>query len=299
MARSTATPATGSAADERRREAAVRDLAAHLFDDPTRLEQTLTHEITDRFTIAPHAHEGILQFDLLVGLQGRAWVGKRAFNIVGNTAMVARPGETHGYELTPGEATCRVYHFKLRVERNWPIVRQSVFPRLRTQLSGAEPLAAAMRGVVRLGVVEHLRPPLLLTRVVEAMCLWPLAKQRSVATGSGEDDDENVDQRMAAAFDLIDQRLDDPPTLDELARAAHFSGRHFARRFRRLYGCTPHTYITARRFAAARQMLAQERLRITHIAEHLGFGSVATFSRWFTQHAGVSPSHYREDPTVM
>jgi len=64
-------------------------------------------------------------------------------------------------------------------------------------------------------------------------------------------------------------------------------------------GATPHTYITARRFALARQVLSQDRLKINQVADQLGFGSVATFSRWFSQQAGISPSKFREDPGMM
>jgi len=104
---------------------------------------------------------------------------------------------------------------------------------------------------------------------------------------------------MSAALDRIDRRLDGPPGIEELAQVAHFSGRHFSRRFQAAMGATPHTYITARRFALARQVLSQDRLKINQVAEQLGFGSVATFSRWFSQQAGISPSKFREDPGVM
>lgn len=284
-------------------EQAVRELCSKVFADPSLLVQTLTHQISDTFTIREHVHDDVMQFDLLVGCGGTVWSEGNAIAIEGNTAMVSPPGCEHGYELFPGDQTSRVYHFKLRVAEDWQIIReaQAEFPRVVTGLGTVEALAAAMRSMTRLGLIEHLRPILLIARLAEVLCLWPTDQgdARPIAGDEGGRDDSDVDQRMAAAFELIERRLSNPPSLDELARAAHFSPRHFARRFRRLYGCTPHTYITARRFALARQSLTQQRLSVTQIARSLGFGSVATFSRWFTQQAGASPSQYREDPTVM
>lgn len=286
----------------RRRDAAVRELCSHLFADPARLVQTLTHQIEARFEIAPHTHDDVLQFDLLVGCAGRVWAQGRSHAIAGTTALVSPPGDTHGYTLEPGDGPSRVYHFKLRVEPGWGAVKQRAWPAALVDVGAAEPLRAALRAVMRLGVVERLRPPLLMVRVAEVLCLWPTARgqaERATLGTAAGDDDAQQERRMAAAVALIDARLADPPDLDELAQAAHYSPRHFARRFRRLYGCTPHTYLTAKRFALARQMLTEDRLRITHIADRLGFGSVATFSRWFSQQAGVSPTDYRQDPTVM
>jgi len=46
-------------------------------------------------------------------------------------------------------------------------------------------------------------------------------------------------------------------------------------------------------------MLLQDRLKTHQIADALGFSSSATFSRWFSHHAGVSPGRFRQDPHVM
>ena len=284
-------------------ERAVRTLCSKAFADPSLLVQTLTHQISDPFTIREHVHDDVMQFDLLVGCEGVVRSAGKAIAIEGNTAMVSLPGCEHGYELLPGDQASRVYHFKLRVaeSRQSSGDGQAGFAPVVTGLGAVEPLVAAMRSMTRLGLIEHLRPALLIARLAEVLCLWPRDQHdvKPTAGDGGGRDDGDVDQRMAAAFELIERRLNAPPTLDELARAAHFSPRHFARRFHRLYGCTPHTYITARRFALARQTLTQQRLSVTQIARSLGFGSVATFSRWFTQQAGTSPSQYREDPTVM
>lgn len=292
-------PATAATAD---RNTVIRRLCAAFFDDPDRIIQPLTHPIDGPWIITPHAHDDQLQFDLLERCTGRAWLEGRWHPLSGTSAMVAMPGQDHGYELGPANANDppgRVYHLRLRLDASRQAGLRGVFPALVTDLGPAAALTAAMRVVIRLGAVAGIRPPMLMARLSEAMCLWP----GTTGTGSVADapcaEPLTHERGMSAALDMIDRRLTDPPTIEELAGIAHFSPRHFSRRFHAALGCTPHTYITARRFAMARQVLSQDRLKINQVAEHLGFGSVATFSRWFSQQAGISPTEFRANPGLM
>ncbi len=274
---------------------ALRDSCARLFAQPTRLAQTLTHRVDPSFAIAPHTHERELQFDLLVGCNGRVWCDQRWTPIHGVTAMVAYPRQEHGYELVRGDEPSRVYHLRLRVEPSWPAVKRRSWPTLLTGLREDKALTAALRVVMRLGLVEAVRPPLLLARLSEALCLWP---RDAKETTHVSDEPEELERGLNRAVAMIEQRVADPPSLEELAKVAHFSPRHFTRRFEAAFGCTPHTYITARRFQLARELLSQDRLKVVQVAEAVGFSTVATFSRWFSQQAGMSPTAFRADPSI-
>ncbi len=293
--------ATAQAPDAPRRDTAIRTLCASLFSEPSRIEQSLTHPVDGPWSIAPHAHDNLLQFDLLEHCAGRAMVGDQWSDLSGTTAMVALPGQSHGYELEPQpdhEAPGRVYHIRFRIDADAFGLTRGVFPALVTELEGVTALVAAMRVVIRLGAVREVRPPMLMARLAEALCLWPTGGASGDAAAPYAEPDAH-ERGMSAALDMIDKRLSSPPSIEELASIAHFSVRHFARRFHAAMGCTPHTYITARRFALARQVLSQDRLKINQVADQLGFGSVATFSRWFSQQAGMSPRRFREDPAIM
>jgi len=273
-------------------DAAITDLCGRIFADPSRLLQTVAHVITAPYRIEPHAHRDVLQFDLFEDCAGIAQVAGERRELAGVSVLTAYPGEEHGYELRGGT----VFNVKLRVVRNWLAVKSGPWPALRTDLNNAEALAASLRVVTRLGLVSEARPPLLLSRLSEALSLWPRANESDELPGVVG---EELEPTMAAAVALIEQRLNDPPSVQELAGIAAYSPRHFTRRFHALFGCPPRDYIAARRLAATKQMLIEDRRTINRIAEDLGFASAAQFSRWFAREAGVSPSRFRGDPGVM
>jgi AraC-like DNA-binding protein len=92
---------------------------------------------------------------------------------------------------------------------------------------------------------------------------------------------------------LIEDRLDVPISLDELATAAGLSRYHFLRCFRASTGTTPHRYVLARRVERARTLLRGTRIPITEIALHCGFASASHLAAQFRRSTGATPSEYR------
>jgi len=89
------------------------------------------------------------------------------------------------------------------------------------------------------------------------------------------------------ADDLYMQDL----TLDELAAAAGLSRYYFLRAFRREVGVTPHAYLTGRRIAAAKGLLAGAQ-PLSEVALACGFYDQSHFSRSFKGCTGVTPGQY-------
>ncbi len=282
-------------------EAQVGDLCAKLFAEPGRLDQAVTHAIDHRLYIGPHSHKDLLQLDLVTGCEGSCLVDGQWRRINGLCAMATYPGDEHGYELVPHDHSARVYNIRLSVRNNWPAIQQQVLQAWVTSLDPGRGLVPVVRQLIE-GASHNENPPaLLIARLSEALCLWPRSSQGpgDMPAGFSISTIRELDHELADAISHIHEDAGRPPSLDELADIASMSPRHFARRFETLLGCTPHAYITARRFARAREMLLQERFKTHQIAHALGFSSPATFSRWFSQHAGVSPRQYRQDPHVL
>lgn len=82
-------------------------------------------------------------------------------------------------------------------------------------------------------------------------------------------------------------------TLPKLARACATSRSVLDDRFRRLLGCAPMRYLTSWRLQLAASKLRASTESVGRIAEEVGYDTVASFSRAFKRHSGVSPQLWR------
>ncbi|MFI8826994.1 helix-turn-helix domain-containing protein [Streptomyces sp. NPDC053431] len=89
------------------------------------------------------------------------------------------------------------------------------------------------------------------------------------------------------------EHLDEPLTVDELARRAHMSPRTFYRRVRETHGTTPLQWLLGRRVARAQTLLETTDLPVEQVGERSGLGTAANLRRHFTQAVGVPPTAYR------
>lgn len=93
------------------------------------------------------------------------------------------------------------------------------------------------------------------------------------------------------------RRLRDEParawTVEDLARDAGLSRAAFARRFQRLVGEGPVTYLTGWRLALAADLLLGTDLTLAAIARQVGYGSPFSLSAAFSRRYGRSPQSFR------
>lgn len=94
-------------------------------------------------------------------------------------------------------------------------------------------------------------------------------------------------------LDYIEQHLDAPLSLGDLAALAALSEYHFARMFRVSVGLAPHRYVLARRLAHATERLRTQDLPLSDIALCCGFASASHFANRFREAFGATPTQYR------
>ena len=110
---------------------------------------------------------------------------------------------------------------------------------------------------------------------------------------------EELNRRMLRARDAIDSSYAQPLDIPSLASVAFVSEAHFIRTFRATFGETPHRYLQRRRVERAMFLLRETRRSITDVCLDVGFGSLGTFSRTFTEIVGSTPTDYRARGTVI
>jgi transcriptional regulator GlxA family with amidase domain len=88
--------------------------------------------------------------------------------------------------------------------------------------------------------------------------------------------------------------LDQPLSIEQLARRAGMSPRTFIRRFREETGESPGAWVRARRLDHARELLEQRDLPVDEIARLSGLGTGANLRHHLRRGLGMSPSSYRK-----
>jgi len=90
------------------------------------------------------------------------------------------------------------------------------------------------------------------------------------------------------------KQLDEPFSLDEMAKIACLSPFHFDRVFHEMTGIPAVQFLYALRIEAAKRLLLTTSLSVTDVCYEVGYNSLGTFTSRFTQLVGVSPRNFRQ-----
>jgi AraC-like DNA-binding protein len=100
-------------------------------------------------------------------------------------------------------------------------------------------------------------------------------------------------QAVSRVISAIRERLDDSISLKEMAGLAYMSRFHFNRTFRQVTGLPPRRFLSALRVEAATRLLLDTDQSVTDICMDVGYNSLGTFIRRFSNVLGISPMRLR------
>ena len=101
---------------------------------------------------------------------------------------------------------------------------------------------------------------------------------------------------MAKLF--IDNHYSQKIDLDNISDEAYFSKSHFIRLFKKIYGKTPHRYLTLVRIEKATQLLRTNQ-SVSEVCYAVGFESLSSFGDLFKHMVGLTPSAFLEEQQQM
>ncbi|MEI9417686.1 GlxA family transcriptional regulator [Mesorhizobium sp. Cs1321R2N1] len=104
---------------------------------------------------------------------------------------------------------------------------------------------------------------------------------------------DGYDPRLAQAIRLMESHVDQPLTIEAVARRAGVTARTLESIFRKSIGETPGAYYLRLRLGAARRLVVDTRIAMADIAGRTGFSSAAAFSRAFSRAFGEAPVRLR------
>jgi len=91
----------------------------------------------------------------------------------------------------------------------------------------------------------------------------------------------------------LQENLNEPVAIEDLAARSAMSPRTFARRFLAAAGTTPYQWLLRQRIQLAQRLLEMTDLPIESVAEKSGFSTAANLRKHFSQTVHISPHAYR------
>jgi AraC-like DNA-binding protein/mannose-6-phosphate isomerase-like protein (cupin superfamily) len=101
------------------------------------------------------------------------------------------------------------------------------------------------------------------------------------------------DNRVFKICSLVESRLKEPPTLEEMARHVSLSKERLRTLFQASFGMSPLRYVRHVRLQRARDLLTLSSHSMKEIAAMIGYEDQHHFSRAFQKAEGISPLAYR------
>lgn len=99
-------------------------------------------------------------------------------------------------------------------------------------------------------------------------------------------------ERIAQAISFITERVNNQPTLDEIAAHLHLSPFHFQRLFCRWAGVTPKRFLQTLTVERAKQLLSKSK-PLLEVSDSLGLSSGSRLYDHFVQLEAVTPGEYK------
>jgi AraC-like DNA-binding protein len=98
---------------------------------------------------------------------------------------------------------------------------------------------------------------------------------------------------LKRAVDYIEDHLDRPLSLADIASSAGITRMYFAAQFRAATGLRPHEYLLRRRIERAQKLLIQTPAPLVEVALAVGFQTQSHFTTVFTRYTRQTPSVWR------
>lgn len=248
-------------------------------------------------SLPEHAHPGAMEICYLAKGTQLYRMGRRDYVLRGGDLFVTFPGERHGSGEAPEEKGL-LYWVIITLPRGtepFLICPGSEGRRLAAALrgirhhhfAGEHGLQAALEEILRAATAprEPLRRIVIAAKLVEFLL--------GVLECSRRHPRRTLSQALGELLRVIDERIDEPLTVGDLAARAGLSVSRFKARFKQEIGIPPAEYVQRCKIAAAKKLLAERKATITEIAFRLGFSSSQYFATVFRRYTGESPRRWK------
>lgn len=222
--------------------------------------------------------------------QGRVSIGEAAHELNERQLIVIPADTPHSY-WTETEQPWTIYwlHFKGEQAENYSTLLKGGAGSLTLGPQDSEKFIALFHQCYDLLSASGYSAPhriLAMQTAAYAMSLLSIVPER--------DDEDRAKSYIQSAIHLMNLKLEESLTLDEIAQHTQISRQHLNHLFKSSVGFSPIDYYLRLKIRRASQLLDLTTLSIKEICHELGFKDPYYFSRLFRKIMGVAPSDYRK-----
>lgn len=246
--------------------------------------------VKDSFNFPAHVHDAV---ELVFVTEGQtvAVYGNRRITLSAGDLFVVFPNQIHGYEDVPGvkgycmgiPMTPYLSSYQQLLEDKEPV--DPVLHRVQLEPTGVEKLiveAAVLWKQFPKNIMQSMRQGYILLIMGKLLQLMPLMDVKR--------HDSSV---VHLLLQYINQHYHEPLTREDIAKAVGYHESYISHIFSQTLGITLSEYLTVLRINDAKLLLTESSQAISQIAMSLGFGSIRSFNRTFSDKLHMSPSAYR------
>ncbi len=154
-------------------------------------------------------------------------------------------------------------------------------------------LIAATRAILAAPCTVRRDPLYARAKAVELMCLLIHNAENSRGTGELDTQFSRHKVKIDAVRELLLRRYAEPLTLDDIAREVGLNRMTLTAGFRQLFGASVHDFLQNVRMERAYELLQDEALSVSLVAEAVGYSHPCNFSTAFRAHFGCAPRKVR------
>lgn len=156
------------------------------------------------------------------------------------------------------------------------------------------PIQQVLQQIIHCKYNDELKKLFLLSKSIEllVLCAESYENTRQEQFIKSKADKE----KLIAVRDLINERVQDPPNLSQIARMVGLNEYKLKRGFKEVFNNTVFGYLADQRLHLARRYLQDTRKTAAEISFELGFATPQHFSNAFRKKFGITPASARNNP---
>jgi AraC family transcriptional regulator len=166
--------------------------------------------------------------------------------------------------------------------------------RLRDVLCAKDPTLIAITDAIADEALQHnMGGPLYVEALGTQLAVHLLRNYADVRFRATHDPSRLTPIQLRRVLDLIETRLHEALTLEDMASVAGLGVCTFSRRFRETQGRAPHAFVIDQRVKRAQQLLMRGDLAVKEVAASCGFSDQAHLTRVLRARLDVTPARLR------